>query len=356
MLPPLIFAISRLNVYTFGLSLALGFFVISFMVWKQARRRGLVEEKYLDAIITTGFFALLAARIGYVLTHLEQFRLDPARALLFIKYPGLSMEAGVAGGIAVAIIFSALAKLSVLETLDIFALAFATGAVIGYAGCYLGQCSSMSANSSYLLGLLVCSFVTMILLQFISRSLHRSARLAHLGKRYGMIFLFYLIFWSLSLLILSVGFPLAGQPVGFPLIVLGAASAFLVIRYPSLVTMSNFPKSLIDQMKSYLENRSTTLEKKMARLKKEDPFSDKTRFVDQAADDAEAHNKARHEQVSALQRQINLALAQTKKALAKIKIGKYGICESCGKPIETGRLAAMPDATLCLACEQKREK
>lgn len=354
-MPPILFAISKLSIYVFGFSLALAFLVIAFMVWKQARRRGLLEEKYLDTVISTGLVAIIAARVGYVITHWAQFKIDPARAFFFLKYPGLSLESGVAGGIGATVLFSFLSGLSILETLDIFALAFATGAMVGYAGCFLGQCM-LVASPNYLLALLIASFITMILLQFVSRSLHRSVRMAKFTKRYGMIFLFYLIFWSLSLLILSVGFPRANQEQAFPLAILVIALGFLFIRYPDIFSMTQFPKSLLDQMHSYLENRTSALEKKMARLKKEDPFQDKTRFVDQAAEDAEAHNKARHEQVSALQRQINLALAQTRKALAKIKIGKYGICESCGKPIETGRLAAMPEATLCVACEQKREK
>ncbi|GIW69716.1 MAG: hypothetical protein KatS3mg101_0463 [Patescibacteria group bacterium] len=41
-------------------------------------------------------------------------------------------------------------------------------------------------------------------------------------------------------------------------------------------------------------------------------------------------------------------LIQVKKALAAIKIGKYGICEVCGKPIDKARLKAYPQATTCL--------
>ncbi|MBI4999343.1 TraR/DksA C4-type zinc finger protein [Candidatus Gottesmanbacteria bacterium] len=34
----------------------------------------------------------------------------------------------------------------------------------------------------------------------------------------------------------------------------------------------------------------------------------------------------------------------------------YGICERCGKMIDTDRLAVMPAAELCLECEKKKEK
>lgn len=120
--------------------------------------------------------------------------------------------------------------------------------------------------------------------------------------------------------------------------------------------MIQFPTGVLSQIKSYLEKKDKDTEKKLKELKKEDPFEDKARLLDRASDDTEAQSKAGHERVAALQRQLNIALIQTRKALAKIRIGKYGICENCGKMIDTDRLAAMPTATLCVSCERKREK
>lgn len=42
------------------------------------------------------------------------------------------------------------------------------------------------------------------------------------------------------------------------------------------------------------------------------------------------------------------------KALEKIDLGTYGKCESCGRPIPKERLEALPEATLCVACKQKK--
>jgi DnaK suppressor protein len=49
-------------------------------------------------------------------------------------------------------------------------------------------------------------------------------------------------------------------------------------------------------------------------------------------------------------------LTQAERALAKIKNGTYGICESCGQPIGKARLQAFPRATLCVACKQREER
>ncbi len=49
-------------------------------------------------------------------------------------------------------------------------------------------------------------------------------------------------------------------------------------------------------------------------------------------------------------------LLQTKRALARIDDGTYGVCESCGQPIGKMRLQAFPRATLCMTCKQREER
>jgi DnaK suppressor protein len=47
---------------------------------------------------------------------------------------------------------------------------------------------------------------------------------------------------------------------------------------------------------------------------------------------------------------IQYALERTERALAKLDDGSYGVCDSCGDRISSGRLRAMPDGVLCLNC------
>ena len=47
----------------------------------------------------------------------------------------------------------------------------------------------------------------------------------------------------------------------------------------------------------------------------------------------------------------NRELADIDRALSRIKNGTYGICESCGQVIEAKRVAAIPEANLCLECQ-----
>lgn len=48
-------------------------------------------------------------------------------------------------------------------------------------------------------------------------------------------------------------------------------------------------------------------------------------------------------------------LSQIDAALARMEDGTYGTCGRCGKPIAKARLAALPQASLCLNCKRQNE-
>jgi DnaK suppressor protein len=48
--------------------------------------------------------------------------------------------------------------------------------------------------------------------------------------------------------------------------------------------------------------------------------------------------------------ELERGLARTERALAKLDEGTFGICDRCGEPITPGRLRALPDSVLCVAC------
>lgn len=58
----------------------------------------------------------------------------------------------------------------------------------------------------------------------------------------------------------------------------------------------------------------------------------------------------------AMEKSIKEQLADIDNALSKFAAGTYGLCESCGKPIEPGRMEALPQARLCLNCKALQSK
>ena len=49
-------------------------------------------------------------------------------------------------------------------------------------------------------------------------------------------------------------------------------------------------------------------------------------------------------------------ITQIGRALARLKQGTYGLCESCSDKIPVGRLNALPYSTLCIACQREMER
>ena len=123
--------------------------------------------------------------------------------------------------------------------------------------------------------------------------------------------------------------------------------------------MSNtpkFPSSLLKPVGDFLTASLVTLKVNKKKISTEDPFNDKQRTLDNASPDTEAEEQFGHARVAAIKEELNRKSDQIKKALKRVKLGKYGICEDCGKMIDTDRLAIFPEATMCVKCEQKGEK
>jgi DnaK suppressor protein len=72
------------------------------------------------------------------------------------------------------------------------------------------------------------------------------------------------------------------------------------------------------------------------------------------ADQAQASLR-QHLEVSACER-LGARIARLDEALRRVREGTYGRCEQCGSPIGGRRLAAIPETTSCVSCQQARER
>ncbi|KKT33346.1 MAG: Transcriptional regulator, TraR/DksA family [Candidatus Woesebacteria bacterium GW2011_GWB1_44_11b] len=120
--------------------------------------------------------------------------------------------------------------------------------------------------------------------------------------------------------------------------------------------ISKFPSRLMTPVVAFLKSELKRLKRNKKNIEKEDPFSDERRITDNASPDTEAEEQFGHARTSAIRDQLDKKIVQTRKALSRARIGKYGICENCGKMIDTDRLIVYPQATLCVKCEAKKEK
>lgn len=116
-----------------------------------------------------------------------------------------------------------------------------------------------------------------------------------------------------------------------------------------------FPKNVLVPVSNFLKNQLVSLYTNKKKISSEDPFALKSRVMDNASPDADAEEQFGHARVTAIKDELNTKATQIKKALKRINSSKYGICEDCGKMIDTDRLSVVPEATLCASCAKKRE-
>ena len=106
-----------------------------------------------------------------------------------------------------------------------------------------------------------------------------------------------------------------------------------------------FEKILLEKREKLLVNARQTLQKDMTLDK---------------ADLADEMDLASSEYLQSFQFRLRgrerTFLSKIDKALAKLKEGSFGICENCEEPIHPKRLAARPEALLCIKCKEEQER
>lgn len=114
------------------------------------------------------------------------------------------------------------------------------------------------------------------------------------------------------------------------------------------------PRKLLSPIGDFLSIQLRRLELRKSSLEKDDPFVS-GRSDNFASPDTTAAEQFGHARAEAMRAELDRRIVQMRKALSRVKIGAYGICESCGKMIDTDRLVVFTETTVCIECERKRE-
>ena len=115
-------------------------------------------------------------------------------------------------------------------------------------------------------------------------------------------------------------------------------------------------QDLIKELEKQLEKEMGAVEEQLKKFaKKDDTIAGDwdTRFprfnggnLEEAADEVEEYGN-----LLPVEHSLEIRLQNINLALGKIKTGKYGICENCGKEIPTERLKVSPESRFCVKCK-----
>jgi RNA polymerase-binding protein DksA len=103
-----------------------------------------------------------------------------------------------------------------------------------------------------------------------------------------------------------------------------------------------------DHARRRLEARLAELEDRLGRIERdlaEPPDADSSERAVQMEDDESLEGQAVL---------VTGEIASVRRALERIDEGTYGVCAQCGDAISANRLAARPEAALCIDCASGR--
>src|SRR5690554_2596934 len=135
---PVAFSIFGLEVRWYGLLIAIAVMIGTLIATKEAGRKGIKEETFIDFLLFAVPVAILVARLYYVVFSWDYYSSNPGQ-ILNIRGGGLAIHGAVIGGALVAIIFTRIKKLKFWTLADFAAPSLILGQAIGRWGNFANQ-------------------------------------------------------------------------------------------------------------------------------------------------------------------------------------------------------------------------
>ncbi len=127
------------SIYTYGVFVAIAFFVTSWLASREAKKVGLNDDDVYNLCIVLLVCGIVSARIFYVALNWDYFRQDLFEVVK-LQHGGLVWFGGLIGAVISALIFLRMKKLPVMPTIDFFAPYVALAQAIGRIGCFFNGC------------------------------------------------------------------------------------------------------------------------------------------------------------------------------------------------------------------------
>ena len=143
---PDLFSLGPVHIKTYGLALAISFFLGVWLAVKRAEANGQKSQDMIDLSFILIIAAIIGSRLFYVVYHTEEFAdhwldaINPFQSSGSIGIAGLSMMGGVVLAIIGAMIYFIAKRMRPWPLLDAMAPAFFLGLGIARIGCYFNGC------------------------------------------------------------------------------------------------------------------------------------------------------------------------------------------------------------------------
>ena len=130
---PVAFSVFGFEIRWYGLLIAIAVLIGTLLATKEAKRKGIEEEEFLDLLIFAVPVAIIFARLYYVIFTWDYYSQNLGQ-ILNIRGGGLAIHGVIIGGILVALIFSKIRKINFWSIADAAAPSLILGQAIGRWG------------------------------------------------------------------------------------------------------------------------------------------------------------------------------------------------------------------------------
>ena len=136
---PELFHWGPLHVRSYGAMMAVAFLFGTWLALKDARRRGLDEDRLVSVILVALVAGVLGARLLYVIEHVDEFRREWGSAVA-IWEGGLTLYGGIVAGAFGGLVAARKFGLPMWAVADTLTPSLAIGTMFGRIGCFLNGC------------------------------------------------------------------------------------------------------------------------------------------------------------------------------------------------------------------------
>ena len=205
--PPYSFNLFGLEIYFYGVIIALGFILAALYCAKRAKEFGLSSDELYELVIWLIPTCIIGARLYYVRFKLDYFIANPDR-IFALRDGGLAIYGGIIAGIIVGIIWCRAKRIRVFAVADLTAFGLLIGQSVGRWGNFINR-EAFGAQTEIFcrMGLTVPGFETLYVHPtFLYESLWNLLGLIVLhiwskkGKRKydGQVFWLYILWYGLG--------------------------------------------------------------------------------------------------------------------------------------------------------------
>lgn len=136
---PEILTIGPFTIYSYGLLMAVAFFIGINLCVKTAQQKGISPQKMTDFCLLLLISGIAGARLGYILSNLNFFIQNP-KEIVMLNHGGLFFFGGLLTALFVGITYLKLKKEKITVYADIVCLYMPMGQALGRVGCFLNGC------------------------------------------------------------------------------------------------------------------------------------------------------------------------------------------------------------------------